>query len=304
MSQTLLELVQAAQGELGLFPLPSAVASATDNQTQQFMALANSLGKNLVKERAWQALQTQYRFNVQSLVTTGNISASGATTITGLGSVAGITSDSTWSVTGNGVQQDTYVTNITGATATLSLAANAAAVAQTYTFCKLKYAMPADYDRLQPRTDYDKSKHWEMLGPTSPQNAEWLKSGYISTGPRLRYWIQGGFYNIWPIVSTNDLLGFQYISKNWASSSAGAGQQAFAADTDTCVYPDVLMTAGLKLKYFAVKGFDTTALLAEFTRMLGASEAQDSDSPTLSFAPRNVNELIGYEQIPDSGYGV
>ena len=304
MSQTLLQLVQAAQGELGLFPLPSAVASATDNQTQQFMALANSLGKNLVKERAWQALQTQYRFNVQSLVTTGNLSASGATTITGLGSVAGITSDSTWSVTGNGVQQDTYVTNITGATATLSLAANAAAVAQTYTFCKLKYAMPADYDRLQPRTDYDKSKHWEMLGPTSPQNAEWLKSGYISTGPRLRYWIQGGFYNIWPIVSTNDLLGFQYISKNWASSAAGAGQQAFVADTDTCVYHDVLMTTGLKLKYFAVKGFDTTALLAEFTRMLGASEAQDSDSPTLSFAPRNVNELIGYEQIPDSGYGV
>jgi hypothetical protein len=77
--------------------------------------------------------------------------------------------------------------------------------------------MPSDYDRKIDRTDWDKTKHWEMLGPETAQQWEWLLSGYISTGPRIRYRIFGGYFQIWPMVTTADTLGFEYVSNAWAA---------------------------------------------------------------------------------------
>ena len=60
----------------------------------------------------------------------------------------------------------------------------------SYNFCQTQYPIASDYDRQIDRTQWDKTKHWEMLGPESQQQAQWLKSGFISTGPRLRWWME------------------------------------------------------------------------------------------------------------------
>ena len=52
----------------------------------------------------------------------------------------------------------------------------------TVNFQKVKYDLPNDYDSIVPRTMWDKSKRWELLGPEDAQQWEWLLSGYISTG--------------------------------------------------------------------------------------------------------------------------
>jgi hypothetical protein len=62
----------------------------------------------------------------------------------------------------------------------------------------------------------------------------------------------------------------------------------------------VLMT---KLKYFQAKGFDTTALFRDYTTELEAAMALDMSSANLSFAPKPGSVLIGWDNIPDSGYG-
>ena len=74
-------------------------------------------------------------------------------------------------------------------------------------------------------------------------------------------------------------------------------------DTDTCVFPDRLMVLGLKLKYFEIKGFDTEAFLRDYTAQLNIAKAADAGAATLSFSPRISTILIGWEQIPDAGYG-
>jgi hypothetical protein len=58
-----------------------------------------------------------------------------------------------------------------------------------------------------------------------------------------------------------------------------------------------------KLKYFEAKGFDTTAMYRNFSEELGTVMAQNQSGANLSFAPRPSTVLIGYENIPDSGYG-
>jgi hypothetical protein len=208
-------------------------------------------------------------------------------------------------VTGSGINQDTYVQSVDSPNQiTMSQPATASGTAVSLTFAQTKYAFPADYQRIVDRTQWDKSKHWEMLGPESPQQWQWLKSGYIATGPRIRWRILGNTFQIWPGVSTSEYLGFEYVSKYWVSDVSGTRKGSFTADNDTCLFDDRLMVAGLKLKYWAIKGFETQILQGEYDDILSSVKGEEQGSPILSLAPRLSSYLLGPENVPDSGYGV
>jgi hypothetical protein len=170
-------------------------------------------------------------------------------------------------------------------------------------FCKTEYQMPPDFFTIADRTQWDKSKHWEMLGPEDAQQWQWLKSGYISTGPRIRWRILGDKFQTWPPMTTQEYLGFEYRSKGWAQSANGVTQNSLIADTDTTLFQDRIMVLGTKLKFFQIKNFDTTSLLQDYNRYLSVAKADDKGSPNLSFAPYPSKVLIGWANIPDTGYG-
>lgn len=296
---TMLQLIQSATGEMGL-SVPTFVAGNTAQDTIQQLALFNAVGSELQREFDWQRLQTEYRFTTQFLSTTGTV-ASGSAVVTGLGSTTGL--DATYMVSGTGINQDTYVlTNDSSSQVTLTQAATASGT-EAILFGKTKYSLPSDYDRQINRTHYDKSKRWEMMGPETPQQWQWLKSSYISTGPRLRYRLMGGYFQIWPMMSTAEYIGFEYVSKNWALDTNGAGKSSCTVDTDTCIFPDRLMIAGLKAKYFEVKGFDSTKFQTDFENQKSLAKAQDAGAKTISMAPQLAGILITQANIPDSGYG-
>jgi hypothetical protein len=142
-----------------------------------------------------------------------------------------------------------------------------------------------------------------MLGPETAQQWEFLKSSYISTGPRMRYRFIGGNFQIWPNITTNEYLGYEYVSNGWVNQPT-TPQSSFTADTDTCIFPDRLMVLGLKLRFFEVKGFDSTAYYRDFYQQLNVAKANDGGSMTLSMAPKMSSVLIGFENIPDGSiYG-
>lgn len=295
---TALQLIQQATGEMGL-AVPTVAVGSTNSDVIQQLALLNAVGYELQRKRDWQALVKQHIQTVSYTTVTGDTVA-GSTTVSNV-TVGSI--DATYQITGTGINQATFVTGTGANSLTLSQPATATATGTTFTLGKVKYAMPSDYDRKIDRTDWDKTKHWEMLGPETAQQWEWLLSGYIATGPRIRYRIFGGYYQIWPMVTTSEVLGFEYVSNAWASSSGGTAQTSFLADTDTCIFPDRLMVLGLKKKYFEVKGFDASAFESDFNAELSIAMANDAGSATLSMAPRITNILVNWNQIPDSGYG-
>jgi hypothetical protein len=292
--------VQQATGELGL-AVPTQVAGSTAQDTIQQLALLNAVGYDLLREPAfnWQALTTEYRFTSLWTQQTGTVT-NGSAVITNIPSTAAIVAG-TYMVTGTGINQDTYVQSVDSPTqVTLTQPSTASGTGVQLTFAKTKYAFPADYQRIVDRTQWDKSKHWEMLGPESPQQWQWLKSGYIATGPRIRWRILGNTFQIWPGVSTSEYLGFEYVSKYWVTDAGGTSKGSFTADTDTCAFDDRLMVAGLKLKYFGVKGFETQLLQDEYDAILSSVKGEEQGAPMLSMAPRLSNVLLGPENIPDS----
>lgn len=296
---TMLQLIQQATGEMGL-SVPSSVAGNTTADTVQQLALLNAVGYEVQRKFEWQAMTKVNYFNTAALSTTGTVT-DGSAIVTGIPDTS--TLSTLYQVTGNGINTNVFIQSVDSSTqVTLTQECTASATGETLTFSKTKYAMPSDYDRQIDNTHWDKTQHWQMLGPETAQQWEWLVSGYISTGPRVRYRIFGSYFQIWPPQGVTHLLGFEYISNTWALSTLGVPKTAFTVDTDTCIFPDRLMVLGLKHKYFQVKGFGDV-YKDDYEAEMSIAKANDAGSPTLSMAPRPSNILIGWENIPDSGYG-
>ena len=306
MSATMLQLAQQASVEMGLAS-PSTVAGNTTQNVVQTLGLMNAVGYELQRQWQWQAQTTIYQFQTPFYTYTANLSST-STTITNLSSTTGITTTPTYfQVVGTGIPQNTFLVSVDAGlqTAVLTNTPTTSGTGVTLTISQVRFAMPSDFDRLIDRTDWDKSQHWEMLGPETAQQWEWLTSGYISTGPRVRYRVFGSLFQIWPALGSNHQLGFEYVNNLWvtATGQTAPNKTSFTVDTDTCIFPDRLMVLGTKLKYFEIKGFETAALYRDYTMHLDLAKANDAGSPTLSMAPRQSSILIGYENIPDSQYG-
>jgi hypothetical protein len=242
----------------------------------------------------------EYRFYTTAITTTCDTIAN-TYNLLNVANTTGL--DNNYSIVGTAIPQETYVNSVSGSTVTASQLASSTSVGQSVTFSRTKYPLPSDYETVTDNTHWDKTKHWQMLGPVDAQQWQWLKSGYISTGPRVRWRILGNEFQIWPPYNTLEYLGFEYRSKGWARSANNQVKNSFTNDDDTSVLDDTIIVLLTKLKYFQIKSFDTTALSQDYQRYLSIAKANDKGSATLSFAPQPSAVLIGWANIPDTGYG-
>jgi hypothetical protein len=296
----MLQMVQQVAAELNL-AVPSYVVGNTSQDVQQILALMNGAGYDLVKEYDWQALQVQYRFYTQA-INCNATSVNGSTLLTVDSGVDITAVTNQWGITGYNINQDTQVVSKAGQVITMSQMASgsgngAIVLAQT------AYNLPDDFENITNRTQWDKTKHWEALGPEDAQQWQWLKSGYISTGPRIRWRILDNQFQVWPPMNTNEYIGWEYKSNGFVRGADGAVKTSFTADSDTTVLNDRIIVLLTKAKYWGIKGFDTTVVSQDYQRYLSVAKANDKGAPNLSFAPYPSKVLIGYANIPDTGYG-
>ena len=297
---TLLQNIQDVCLEIGL-PSPNAVATSNDPQILQLQALLNRVGDTLSTERDWQVLAKEYRFQSVYYTYNGDVVQDSLT-------IGNITDTSTLStdfmLSGTGIQQDTFITSIVDAhTVTINIPPTETALSTQVTFGQAKYSMPADYARIVDKTQYNKSNRWSIIGPKDAQEWQWLKASYVTTGPRMRFRIMGNKFVLWPMPASTLTLGWEYISNAWVEASDGTYKAKSNADTDTFLFPDRLLVLGTKLKFFEIKGFDTTAVLQDYVRELDKWKAAESGADTLSLAPRYPNLLLTQNNIPDTGFG-
>ncbi len=296
---TVLQLVQQATGEMGV-AVPTSLVGNTNTDVIQLLALINACGYEIQRKHDWQSLSKLNLFQTNYLTTTGTVT-NGSAIVTGIPTTASLSTS--YQAVGNGILQNSFINSVdSGTQVTLNQQANASGTGIAIVFSQTKYSMPTDYDRQIDKTHWDKTQHWSMLGPETAQQWEWLTSGYISSGPRVRYRIFGGTFQIWPPQGTQHYLGFEYQSNYWASTAAGVAKGSFTVDTDTCIFPDRLMVLGLKHRYYQAKGLGDI-FFNDYLAELSLAESNDAGSPTLSMMPRVSEVLLGIENLPDSGFG-
>ena len=301
MAYTLLQLVDQVSGELGLSQ-PAAVIGNSNNQTVQLLALAQRLGKDLVRDYEWQRLVKAYIFQTTAATTvTGDITANSSviSNITTSGLEVGNV------VTGTGIAAYSEILTINSASQlTLNMPVSTSTAAVSLTFAKQDYPMPGGFDRMISDTNWDRTNHWRNLGTKTSQEWQWLQGGIISVGPRERYRIYNDKLRIFQALTSVYNLAFEYVGSYWVVATGGTEgtKSAYTADSDTCVFTDDLMLAGLKYYFLKAKKLDYAIELGEFMRTLSYTKAQDVPVAAQSLAPAGMNALVGPWSIQDGNW--
>jgi hypothetical protein len=309
MSLTLLQIVNAAQAELGL-PQSATVVGNSDATTQQMLALANRALDELRRRNRWTAMQFEFNLVVTvPIITTGNIAVATPNVITGIPSTAGIAANF-WAVAGNAIPAAARVQSVDSATqVTMDMQAGITSnlTGASLTFAQDTYALPAGMDFFNNRTMWDRTNRWELLGPDSPQMDQWHRSGIVATGPRRHFRIIGPFadqFRIWPAPNeiTSPLqLVFEYLSNAAVAvhGSSTAFAQRFANDDDTPVLDDQAVTLGIEWMFWQRKGFGYAEMKNDWIDYVDRLAARDGAAATLSLVKRQHPIFISPANVQD-----
>lgn len=168
------------------------------------------------------------------------------------------------------------------------------------------YAFPSDLQYFINTTAWDRSQHWPLRGPVSPQEWQVLKSGTIgSVGPRTRFRVMAGEIYFDPTPSTNgDAYIFEYYSNAWCESSGGTAQTEWGADTDVPLLPDDCFILGLIWRFRRAKGLDYQEEFNAYEELVTRELGRSGMAPVLDMTgSMNTLRFIDEDNIPDSGYG-
>lgn len=169
------------------------------------------------------------------------------------------------------------------------------------------YDLPSDWKYFRDQTQWDRTNHWPMLGPKSPQEWAWLKGGLIASFPRTRYRVMNNQFLVWPVPPTVNFTPFnmamEYIKSTWVNSG-GTPREMVTLDGDICQYDPWLMIKYTKLKFYQLKNFDTTNVNADFLRIFDSLTGKDVGAPVLSLTPVITPVFIGPQSIPDGNWNV
>lgn len=303
---TLLEIIQTTCAELGLNQ-PTTVVGNSDLQVSQLFALANREGKSLYRDHDWTVLQTEFVINVETpTVTTGDVIQNSAI-ITNIPSTVGL--DDTFAVSGTGMPQAQRIVEVIDAnTVRCEMLSTATEAGTQIIFAKDTYELPEDFDRYIGQTWWDRTNHWRLIGPDSPQMRQYLKSGIFATGPRVR-WSQLGNkaakWRIWPpptSLTVPDALVFEYISENWVSDGAGDFKPQFSADTDIPILDAQAFILDIKWRFRQIKGLEYAAMQQESVDYVAALRSNDGGIPDLYLNRQAGPYYVSSDNVADSGW--
>lgn len=169
-----------------------------------------------------------------------------------------------------------------------------------------KYDLPEDWAYFVDQTQWDRTNHWPLMGPKSPQEWAWLKGGLLQAAPRMRYRVYGNKFVLHPVPGTTPFdMAMEYISALWVGDGgAEPTARMVTADGDQVWYDPWLVVKYIKLKFYELKGFDTTATRSDFMRIFNSLTGKDRGAPKLSLSPRYPPLFIGPWSIPDGSWDV
>ncbi len=169
------------------------------------------------------------------------------------------------------------------------------------------YDLPEDFLGMVQQTGWDKSTRTPLAGALTPQEWAYLEGRDMAKTtlyPKFR--IQGGKFNLYPSPPPEGLqISMQYMSSNWVLLSDGSSYgKEVTTGSDKPLFDKTLITRYLKVKWLEAKGFDTSKAQDDLNLMFEFLTGTDGGSQVLSLGGGSGSALLGYRNIPDTGYGL
>lgn len=172
------------------------------------------------------------------------------------------------------------------------------------------YPLPADWKYFVDQTQWDRTNHWPLLGPKSPQEWAYLKGGIVASFPRMRFRVKNNMFCLFPTPSvvngtfTPFNMAMEYVRNTWVERSGGTLADMVQQDGDIVQYDPWLIIKFVKYKFYELKNFDTKGVQADFVRVFDSLTGKDVGAPVLSLTPRPTPAFIGPWSIPDGNWNV
>jgi hypothetical protein len=179
------------------------------------------------------------------------------------------------------------------------------ALKREYTFATVNgnadYDFPTDIRRFADLTIWDRDGARPLV-KVSNIGFQMLKSGIYVSGVRWYFNVSNDQLNLSPTPSGVVTMAFNYYSKQFCETAAGAGLDDWASDSDVSRLDDNLMTLGVRYRYLARQGLPYGEEKAEYLAAISDLRADDSPHPII-----DVGRIPGYEpqtNVPDGGWSI
>lgn len=309
--RTVLQIINQCQAELGL-PQSATVFNNTDPTTVQLLALLQLANEELrdFSDEGWKALQFEFNLVVNPPITTTGDFGLNSAVVTNIPSTVGLQANY-WSVGGDSVPEAARILSVDSLTqVTMTMEATAASVGSPIVFAQDTYEMPIDFRKYTNNTWWDRTNHWQLLGPDSAQLDQWHRSGIVATGPR-RHWRNIGpylnTYRLWPppaeLVEPIQAV-FEYISLNSVRTNGSytVFSQYFANDADIPILDDRALVMSIKWRFWEQKGMNYISKRDEYDTWVNRVMARDGGAKTLSLVHCIDPFYLNSYQVQDGFY--
>lgn len=164
--------------------------------------------------------------------------------------------------------------------------------------------LPSDFDRILPETAFNRTRKRILYGPLTPQ--EWqAQKGVVAIGITEAFYIRASAFLVTPIMTAGETVAYEYITTKWCQSSGGTAQAAWAADTDTGILDEELMTQGLIWRFLKARGLDYSEAFRTYELNVAQALGRDGGSKrTINMAGSADDHRPRYPTIPDGNWSV
>lgn len=172
------------------------------------------------------------------------------------------------------------------------------------TTAETEYALPTDFERYIDETGWNNTGRLPLIGPLSSQQWRLLQARQLGgTTIRLQYVIEGDLIKLYQAPTPAQTLTLEYISRGWVRDANDPDEYKDhpESDADIVLYRPRLMVAYLKQAWRMAKGFASTD--QEYREALDDALYNDVSKSSLMLSSRAQYPYLGYQNMPDTGYG-
>lgn len=143
---------------------------------------------------------------------------------------------------------------------------------------------PDGFLRISQETIFNRTLRLPLFGPMTQSQWQALKA-LPTTGPFYKYRIRAGRLLFMPAGVAGQTCAFEYASSYAILAIDGTTyRSSFAADTDTFLLDEKLLTAGLRWKWKAEKGLDYAEEFRRYEELANNASGRDGTKPRIDMS--------------------
>ena len=159
-------------------------------------------------------------------------------------------------------------------------------------------AIPTDFDRPIGNTVWNRTDIDPGYGPISPQDWQLMKAS-VAAGPYSNFRVHGGEFRLYPVPTAGETVAYEYLTKDWAESSVGAGKTEMDDDTDVSRLDENLIRLGVIWRFKEAKGLEYGENFNSYERRVAQALARDAWLPTLTMAQPGLRSIVN---VPEGNW--